>query len=90
MQDSRSGDLILKLVNTGDIEGHFQINLAAFQYLNPTASLTVLAGGGMEENTLESPNNIVPKTTDLLIGSVIEYTTPPMSLNCIRIQSQRR
>lgn len=90
VQDSRSGDLILKLVNTGDIEGHFQINLAAFQYLNPTASLTVLAGGGMEENTLESPNNIVPKTTDLLIGSVIEYTTPPMSLNCIRIQSQRR
>jgi alpha-L-arabinofuranosidase len=88
VQDAKTGDLILKLVNVGSEAKPMKVNLAGFKKIISNAERTVLVGSPEDENTLENPDNIAPVTTAFKAGKSFEYVTEPMSLSIIRIKTK--
>jgi alpha-N-arabinofuranosidase len=70
VQDRKSGDIILKMVNYSHTGKTMKVNLAKFGKVAPQAEKTILSGQSGDENTFEN----------------FEYITPPMSLTVIRIK----
>ncbi|HEX9601777.1 MAG TPA: alpha-L-arabinofuranosidase C-terminal domain-containing protein [Mariniflexile sp.] len=60
LKDNKTGDIILKMVNTGTAEKNMKVNLGKFKNLLENAEKIVLTGSAEAENTLENPNNKVP------------------------------
>lgn len=88
VQDAKSGDLILKLVNTGSIAKPMKVNLSGFKKIISNAERIVLVGSPEDENTLENPDNIAPVKSAFKAGKSFEYLTEPMSLSVIRIKTK--
>jgi alpha-L-arabinofuranosidase len=88
VQDSKTGDIILKLVNVGKKENPAKINLSKFKKVLPTAQLILLIGEADAENTFDNPNNIIPILSSYKIKKSFEYIAPPMSLTVIRIKTK--
>ena len=86
--DSRTGDIILKMVNAGTGPEIMKINLAAFKKIFPVAEQMVLAGDANDENTFENPRNVVPVVTALKVSKAFDYTAPATSLTIIRIKTK--
>ncbi len=86
--DSRSGDLILKIVNTGEKPKDIEIDLAAFKSKTKRARKTLFSGDPEAENTYESPNLLIPEESEIKISRTFRYSTPPMSLTVIRIEAR--
>lgn len=84
--DSKTGDIILKLVNTGEKKGNFSINLSSFKNLSPKAEKTILTGHAEAENTLDHPNNITPILSTIKTEEKFTYSSPARSLTIIRIK----
>ncbi|MCA0232686.1 MAG: carbohydrate binding domain-containing protein [Bacteroidetes bacterium] len=90
VRDSQTGDVILKMVNTGKIASALKVNLSAFKNLLPDAEQTVIFGEENTENTLEKPTNIAPVSSTMKVTKGFEYVAPAMSLTVIRIKTQSR
>jgi alpha-L-arabinofuranosidase len=88
VQDSKTGDVILKLVNSGSEAKALKINLSKFKNIDPYAKQTVLAGKADAENNQETPDNVIPVTTDFKAVKLFEYRCLPMSLSVIRIKTK--
>jgi alpha-L-arabinofuranosidase len=88
VQDSRTGDIILKMVNAGKDDGIFQVNLTGFRIL-PDAEMTLLAGDPDAENTFGNPENVVPLVTGFPASQRFNYSAPPMSVTAIRIKKKK-
>ncbi|HPM31505.1 MAG TPA: alpha-L-arabinofuranosidase C-terminal domain-containing protein [Chryseolinea sp.] len=88
VQDSKTGDVIVKLVNTGSETKVMKIDLSSFKKINATAEVDVLTGAADAENTLTNLNNVVPVKSTLKTNKRIEYTTKPMSLTVIRMKTR--
>ncbi|HEY9008847.1 MAG TPA: alpha-L-arabinofuranosidase C-terminal domain-containing protein [Ohtaekwangia sp.] len=88
VQDNKTGDVILKLVNTGTQARGMKINLANFKSIQPTAVQTILTGASDAQNTLENPQAIAPVESVIKVSRKIEYTAPAMSLTVIRIKTR--
>ncbi|HNW51623.1 MAG TPA: alpha-L-arabinofuranosidase C-terminal domain-containing protein [Prolixibacteraceae bacterium] len=86
VQDSKTGDVIVKMVNAGNQAKKMKINLSAFGELVPKAEMTLLTGNADTANSFESPKKIVPVTSDFKAAPKVEYTAPAMSLSVIRIK----
>ena len=84
--DDASGELIVKVVNTGDEATTARLNLKNFK---PTSAYVVrlAANDGMEENTLDTPTAIHP-VEQLLSpeNGSISLDVPSYSLNIVRIK----
>ena len=84
--DDASGELIVKVVNTGDEATTARLNLKNFK---PTSAFVVrlAANDGMEENTLDTPTAIHP-VEQLLSpeNGSIPLDVPSYSLNIVRIK----
>jgi alpha-L-arabinofuranosidase len=89
VQDSRTGDIILKLVNAGNEPQNIKIDLSGFKNLTSAAELTLLAGDANAENTFDDPQNIIPVKSDLKVNTNFEYAAPAMSLTVIRITTKK-
>lgn len=86
--DSKSGDLILKMVNAGNVDKPMKINLSNFKNIIADAEKSVLTGSADAENTFENPGKIVPALSTLKVSSKFEYSAPAMSLTVIRIKNR--
>lgn len=86
--DSRSGDLILKIVNTGEKPKETEIDLSGFNNLSKSATKMLFSGDPEAENTYESPNLLIPEDSEIKISRTFRYTTPPMSLTVIRVEAR--
>ncbi len=86
--DSKTGDVILKMVNYSDSEKPMKINLGKFGKIDPLAEKTLLQGNPEDENTFENPDNIVPVYSEIKTAKKMDYLAPPMSLTVIRIKSR--
>jgi alpha-L-arabinofuranosidase len=86
VKDSRTGDIILKLVNVGKDPKTVKINLSGFRKIAHDAEKTVLAGDADAENTFENSANVVPQVSAFKVGSKFEYSVPSMSLTVLRIK----
>jgi alpha-L-arabinofuranosidase len=87
VKDSKSGDVILKLVNCGKTAQKFKINLSQFRDLGSKAVVSVLSGASETKNSFENPNNIAPVISDFKVGKNFRYDVQPISLIVIRVKS---
>lgn len=88
VQDRKTGDVIVKIVNANQAARTVKANLSQFGKLSGSAELTVLTGDGEAENTLEEPDRIKPVKSNQGLGKNFPYTAPPMSLSVIRIKTK--
>jgi len=88
VQDSKTGDIILKLVNYNETANPMKINLSRFGKIAAEAEQTVLAGNPDDENTFTNTKNIVPASTVVKIKKAFDYSSPAMSLTVIRIKTK--
>jgi alpha-L-arabinofuranosidase len=86
-RDDKSGDIILKLVNADNSPVATTIDLKGAGKLSSNGKAIVLTSANpYDENTLEEPTKVSPKTEDVkLSGSKISRTFPGNSLTIIRI-----
>lgn len=88
VQDTSTGDIILKLVNAGEKEKEMKIDLSRFKKISSSAQLVTLSGSSTAENTLEQPNVVSPSNGTLKVSKMFTYDAPPMSLSVIRIKTR--
>lgn len=88
VKDSKTGDIILKLVNFGTTPGTMNVHLEGFKKMLPQAEKTVLSGNGDDENTFADSQKIVPSKSTFKVSKHFEYSTPAMSLTVIRIKTR--
>ncbi|HWK05028.1 MAG TPA: beta-L-arabinofuranosidase domain-containing protein [Puia sp.] len=87
VKDSKTGDLILKLVNAGPVAIQVRGDLSGLGRIHPKATCTVLTGAPLAEDTFTNPRNVVPETSDFVAGKSFAYEVPPYSLIVIRIKT---
>lgn len=90
VQDSKTGDIILKIVNDGPLSVKIQASLSQFGSINKQAQLTVLSGKPDAKNSIENPNSIIPVNSSYKVSKVTLYDAPPYSLSVIRIKKFRK
>ena len=88
VKDSKTGDIILKLVNIGKGAKTMEIDLSRFKGVVANGTCTVLTGAADAKNSLEKPGNIVPVTSDLKVNRKFDYNAPALSLSVIRISAK--
>jgi alpha-N-arabinofuranosidase len=89
VQDSASGDIIVKLVSRADHVIQVQLDLADVGPVGAQASCTVLTGDPLAENSFGSPPEVVPGTTTISAGARLTYEAPPYSLSVIRVMRDK-
>jgi len=89
VQDSKTGDIILKIVNYNNALKSVSINLGGLGTIIPDAIQTILSGKPDAENTFENSDNAVPVTTPLQVKKKFVYAAAPMSLTVIRIKTRK-
>jgi alpha-L-arabinofuranosidase len=87
VQESKSGDVILKMVNAGKSSAVMNVNLNGFKKIG-LAQKEVLTGEAEAENTLENPMNVFPVPSPFKVSKTFEYAVPAMSLIVIRIKTK--
>ena len=90
VKDSKTGDVILKLVNDGAAPVPAKVNMSAFGAVNGTANVTTLTGDPMAENSCDGAQNIMPQSTTLAVKKSFTYTAPAYSLVVVRIKGSRK
>jgi alpha-N-arabinofuranosidase len=88
VQDKKTGDLILKLVNAGEGAKNMTINLNLFRKVIANAKAEVLMASADSENTFEKPAVVKPVQSPFKASKTFEYMAPPMSLTVIRIKTK--
>ncbi len=91
VQDSDSGDLILKLVSRADTPVPAQIELATALEVEPEATSTTISGEPLDENNYSFWHSHIttPETTKLEVARSFTYDLPPYSVSVIRIKTRR-
>jgi alpha-L-arabinofuranosidase len=89
VQDSKTGDVILKLVNFSGGSKVMKADLRIFEKLASDAEQIVLTGNADTENTFENPQSIIPAASTVKIEKDFKYTAPGMSLSIFRIKSKK-
>lgn len=90
VQDTKTGDIILKMVNFGKESNPMKVNLGSFKRIVSQAEQTVLAGKGDDENTLENKQKVFPTQSVIKVSKTFEYAAPAMSLTVIRIKTSKK
>lgn len=88
VQDSKTGDVVLKLVNAGGASKTMKIDLSRFKNIHPKAEQIVLTGKPDDENTLENTQEVTPIKTNRDVSAKFQYVAPAMSLTVIRIKTR--
>jgi alpha-L-arabinofuranosidase len=86
-RDDKSGDIILKVVNSSSDPVKTQINLIGASNLAGTGKAIILSSASpFDENTLDTPAKVSPKTEIVKIsGTTIKRSFPGNSLTIIRL-----
>ena len=86
VKDTRTGDLIIKIVNAGPAQTVADIQLGSLLAKNASAEVQVLSGEPGMKNTWEHPETIVPKMAAIQPGRKMQYDVIPYSLTVIRVK----
>ncbi|MCC9135606.1 alpha-L-arabinofuranosidase C-terminal domain-containing protein [Pontibacter silvestris] len=81
VQDTRSKDLIVKLVNLLPVDVNSALDLSAFNMAGKEATLTVLQGKPTDEN-------VMPKESTVQVSEKLKYQLPAYSFSVIRIKTK--
>jgi alpha-L-arabinofuranosidase len=86
VKDSKTGDVILKIVNAGPSPAVATADLSVFGAFREQASLQVLSGQPEAKNTINDPLHTIPVDTTVAVRKHFSYQVPPYSLSVIRIK----
>jgi len=86
VKDSKTGDIIIKIVNAGAAKATADLNLSVFGKFASTATMQLLSGKPDMKNTLQDPQQVIPKTSVLSVKKKMQYEAPAYSLTVIRIK----
>lgn len=89
-RDLKSGELVVKIVNATDAARRLRIGIEGAGLLGATGRSLVLAAGPGDENSLETPEKVVPReeaVSGLAADTVREI--PPNSVIVLRIPEKR-
>lgn len=86
--DGKTGDVIVKLVNAGASSEEVNLSLKGLKNNLQEGVVTVLTSGSpLDENTLDEPMKVAPKTEGIrLSGSALKRMLPGNSLTVIRFR----
>ena len=88
-RDLKSGDVIVKAVNTSNIPESMNINLTGVSHVNAHAVATVLQGNPDDVNSLADPMKVAPH--DVVVNDAAKsfpYTFPAHSVTVLRINAK--
>ena len=88
VKDSKTGDIIIKLVNVNAAAVPVRLDLAGLGQLNPVATKTVLTGNPKAEDSFASPRNVLPQTSEIGVGESFVCDAPACSFTVIRIKTR--
>ena len=88
--DDRSGEVILKIVNTDAASREVRINLAGAAKIGSSGKAFILAGGDLKaENSLDEPGKIAPVEREIAVSSSeFAFTLASNSLSVLRIPAR--
>jgi alpha-L-arabinofuranosidase len=89
VRDSKTGDIVLKLVNAGKEIKTMKIDLTGLGRIDPNAEQTVLSGEAEAENTFDHPGTVIPVSGTLRVSKTFEFQAPVMSMTVIRIKPDK-
>ena len=87
-RDTKSGDLILKVVNSSPEPAPMTVTVTGAPQLGTQASVTVLTGNPLDENSFEEPTKVSPKTSTVTVTPSFGHTFPPHSLTIVRLKTR--
>lgn len=90
VQDSKTGDVILKLVNAETKAMPMKVDLSRFKGLQPNGQIEVFQGNADDENTFDNLLKIAPTKSDYTIKGRFEYSAPAMSITIIRFETKNQ
>jgi alpha-L-arabinofuranosidase len=86
-RDDSTGETILKLVNSGNESSDVTIQLKGVDKVSAGQAI-VLAGQLADENTLDKPTTVLPKTMELNgVKPEFNHTLPPRSFSVLRLKT---
>jgi alpha-N-arabinofuranosidase len=85
VRDTRSGDLILKIVNPGATPAPLHLELAGAENLAAHALKTVLTGDPLAVNEGDHPARLLPVAARIPAGPAFDCESPAYSLTVIRL-----
>jgi alpha-L-arabinofuranosidase len=88
VRDSRTGDLILKMVNGSSAARPLRVELPGAEKISRKASKNGLAGAPLAANTFEQPPRRPTETSNIRVGQSFECEAPAYSLTVIRIKAR--
>jgi alpha-L-arabinofuranosidase len=88
VRNSRTGDLIIKLVNASSAARPLRVNLSGARTVAPKAVTTVLSGAPMAANSFGNSVRIVPETSSITAGGLFECEAPACSLTVLRLKTR--
>lgn len=86
--NSKSGDIIVKLVNAGNTTKSVKIDLSAFKAVGIAGTKTILSASADAKNGFESKNIVQPVSEQIAIAKNFEQSLPPMSFTLIKVNTQ--
>lgn len=89
VQDSKTGDVILKLANAGTVPKVMRIDLSGFKGISSTAQLITLTGAPDTENSFDNEHPITPAESSTKVARKFDYQAPANSFSLIRIKTKR-
>ena len=87
-RDNKTGEVILKVVNVAETTQDVEINLAGMgNVTGPAKTIVLTSENATDENTLEEPTKVVPKTQTLPVsGPSFRHTFPANSVTVMRLK----
>jgi alpha-L-arabinofuranosidase len=85
-RDSKSGAILVKLVNPQEAPQTLLIEMQGLRAVKPTATETTLAAAPTETNSMEQPTKVVPATRKVNgVQPAFSYTVPPHAISVLRL-----
>ncbi|MFN8431935.1 MAG: alpha-L-arabinofuranosidase C-terminal domain-containing protein [Spirosomataceae bacterium] len=86
VKNSKSGEIILKLVNYSNDPKSMKVNLSKFKNLVLEADQTILKGAAGDENSFENPEKVKPSNSTIKTTKAFDYQAPAMSLSILKFK----
>ncbi|MGV3617405.1 MAG: alpha-L-arabinofuranosidase C-terminal domain-containing protein [Fimbriimonas sp.] len=88
VQDSKSGDVIVKLVSRAESPIRARLDLSSVKGIRPEAVRTVLAGDPLAQNAFGQAPTVVPRTDTVPFVPGSEIEVPACSLTVLRLKTR--
>jgi len=87
-RDAKSGDIIIKVVNSAPEAAAMTVNISGATPASGTATV-LRSDNPLEENSFDEPTKIVPQTSPLTVrGGAVSHTFEPYSLTILRLRTR--